>query len=309
MKEKEDLAFSELQIRVVCQIKLSKSGENKKPVSPDGGARREGEKNLLGRLEMLRGSKQACLGPRCAPMAEGMLAHPRNWPPTLNLALSYPSLVLTPFSFSPLHPVTQVTTIDSFAAMNSYFDHSTGFYGSSHNGATDLHHQSPYRSFHPSLAIAGQNTSYHQGSWPNSTFNHSDTSSPYVDAACKLYYGSNHSVAFKSDCSLTKEQNAFKAPSDHQLSTGPSSWHHSSPLRTPASAISPSMATPFDPSCTRSNVSDCSACCTNPATPSSGIESQMQTPELHFLLLNANLKCAFYLYFRSASSCFISRFI
>lgn len=157
--------------------------------------------------------------------------------------------------------------------MNSYFDHSASFYGSSHNGTPDLHHhQSAYRSFHPSLSMPGQNGAYHQASWNNSTFNHTDTPSPY-DAACKLYYGSNHSVAFKSDCSLTKEQSvpSFKSPTDHQMSTSNSWHHHSSPLRTSSATISPSMGPTFtDSTCTRSNVSDCTACCNNANNPSSG---------------------------------------
>ena len=132
-------------------------------------------------------------------------------------------------------------------AMNSYFDHSTGFYNPAHQAAAEAH-QAAYRTFSQSLStLAAPQAPYphHQSSWSNgSTAHHSEASaSPYVDPSCKIYYtGSQQQAQYKSDCALaTKDTttNGFKSPelppASHTMSSSngsSSSWsNHSQSIR------------------------------------------------------------------------------
>lgn len=142
--------------------------------------------------------------------------------------------------------------------MNSYFEHSTGFYNPAHHPADP--HQSAYRSFPHTLSLVptSPQTAYQPASRTNSSSTASDSSSNYVDAACKLYDANPHANSqpppasmFKSECSLSKEQNGFKAPDQM------SAWNSAASLR-PSS----SSGSGFD----SRSVSDAwSACCQNPA--------------------------------------------
>lgn len=144
--------------------------------------------------------------------------------------------------------------------MNSYFDHSTGFYNPAHHSVADPH-QSAYRTFPHSLSLVPSTpqSAYQSSSRTNSSSAASDSSSNYVDAACKLYDPASlpssqppTASVFKSECSLSKEQNGFKAPD--QMTAA---WNSAASLRP-----SPSSGTGFDVN--SRSVSDAwSACCQN----------------------------------------------
>lgn len=119
--------------------------------------------------------------------------------------------------------------------MNTYFDHSSaGFYNPSHQAVAAEAHQAAYRSF---ALMPPSAPSAYQNSRPNSTSAPSDSTSNYVDSACKLYDSpSTQNSAFKaSECVLSKEQNGFKAPGIEQM-TSTSVWN--SPLRPSPSSMS-----------------------------------------------------------------------
>lgn len=141
--------------------------------------------------------------------------------------------------------------------MNTYFDHSAGFY----NPAAAEAHQAAYRSFSQSLSLVPTTPqpSYQPASRNNSSSTASDSSS-YVDAACKSLYDANQSSqqsssasVFKGECGLSKEQNGFKAPDQM------SAWNSAASLRpSPSTGLSMS-AGGFDAS--RSMSDAWSACC------------------------------------------------
>ena len=124
--------------------------------------------------------------------------------------------------------------------MNSYFDHSTGFYTPS---AAAEAHQAAYRSFSQSLSLVPP-TSQSTYQTSNRQPNNSQTDSyNTVDSACKLYdsNGSQSSSAFKSECSsvsgLSKDQtNGFKPPDQMSAAAAASSWNANS-LRPSPSAM------------------------------------------------------------------------
>lgn len=140
--------------------------------------------------------------------------------------------------------------------MNSYFDHSSGFY----NPAAAEAHQAAYRSFSQSLSLVptAPQSAYQTGSRTNSSSTPSDSSSNYVDAACKLYDANSlpssqtASSVFKGECGLSKEQNGFKAPDQM------SAWNTAASLRPSPSSAAMSSAG-FDASRTMSDA--WSACC------------------------------------------------
>jgi len=150
--------------------------------------------------------------------------------------------------------------------MNSYFDHSSaGFYNPAHQAAAAEAHQAAYRSFSQGLTLVpSASSSAYQGSRTNSAATPTDSTSNYVDAACKLYDGtsvSGQSSAFKAECGLSKDQNGFKAP-DQMTAT--SSWN--SALRpSPSSASMSDPMRSFDAAaaaaCSRSVTDAWSACC------------------------------------------------
>lgn len=154
--------------------------------------------------------------------------------------------------------------------MNSYFDHSSaGFYNPAHQAAAAEAHQAAYRSF-SQLTLAPSASSAYQGSRSNAASAPTDSTSNYVDAACKLYDSSSvsgQSGAFKAEC-LTKDQNGFKAP-DQMTPT--SAWN--SALRpspsTVAMANDPMRS--FDAAaaaCSRSVTDAWSACCNSSSAAS-----------------------------------------
>lgn len=147
--------------------------------------------------------------------------------------------------------------------MNSYFEHSTGFYNpAAHAHAADPH-PSAYRSFPHTLSLVPTTpqSAYQPASRTNSSSTASDTSSNYVDSGCKLYDPSPlpssqppTASVFKGECLLSKEQNGFKPPDQM------SGWNS-----TPSLRPSPASSSGFDVS--SRSVSDAwSACCQNTPT-------------------------------------------
>lgn len=163
----------------------------------------------------------------------------------------------------------------------AYFDHGStanGFYNSAEA------HQA-YRTFSQSaLSLMPSAASVASAAYATSASNlrsgqssvtgSSDGSvtSNYVDAACKLYDGSQAAnqaaaaAAFKSECTLSSksEQNGFKAP-EHQMT---SAWQSSlRPSPSSAGMTTPDMRS-FDAAaaaaaCSRSVSDAWSACCNN----------------------------------------------
>ena len=139
--------------------------------------------------------------------------------------------------------------------MNSYFDHSSGFY----NPAAAEAHQAAYRSFSQSLSLAAPQSAY-QATSRTSSSSADNSSSTYVDAACKLYDSSPLPGSSQQGpppppppTSLgAKEQNGFKAPDQM------SAWNSAATLR-PSPATGASMTGGFDAS--RSMSDAWSACC------------------------------------------------
>ena len=156
--------------------------------------------------------------------------------------------------------------------MNSYFDHSTGFYNPAHQASAEA--QAAYRSFSQSLStLATPQSPYppHQSSWSNGSIGHSaEQTSPYVDSACKVYYSPSQQGQYKSDCALAKESNGFKSPEPlHAMPPSSSSWgHNSQSIRS-----SQSVASSFDSSnCPRSE--SCSACyVSSPSVPQGNLST------------------------------------
>ena len=158
--------------------------------------------------------------------------------------------------------------------MNSYFDHSTGFYNPAQAAAEA--HQAAYRSFSQSLSLVPTTpqSAYQSGvRGVNSSSTSNDSSNNYVETACKLYDSSpiassqqQAASVFKNECTSNKsDQNGFKAPTD-QMS---SAWNSAaSALRpSPSSGSMASMGGGFDASRTMTDA--WSACCqTSAGAPS-----------------------------------------
>lgn len=146
--------------------------------------------------------------------------------------------------------------------MNSYFEHSTaGFYSPAHHPAVADPHTSAYRSFPHSLSLMSSTpqSAYQPASRTNSSSTASDSSSNYVESACKLYDPNPLSSSqppsasvFKGECGLSKEQNGFKPPDQM------SGWNS-----TPSLRPSPATGSGFDVN-SRSVSDPWSACCQNP---------------------------------------------
>ena len=148
--------------------------------------------------------------------------------------------------------------------MNSYFDHSSGFYNSSHHhshhhATVADPHQTPYRPFAHSLSLVpAPQPTYQPASRANSSSTASDSSGSYSEAAsCKLYTEavSSHALppaqpvpppVFKGEA-VKDQQNGFKAP--EQL---PSAWN-----------ARPTTAGGFD---VNSRSDAWTACCQNPSS-------------------------------------------
>ena len=152
--------------------------------------------------------------------------------------------------------------------MNSYFDHSStaGFYNPAHQAAAEAH-QAAYRSFSQTLSLVPSASQSYGQSGTRSNSTPSETSNNYVDAACKLYDGSQSSSNFKPDC-ISKETNGFKTPSNSDQMTPTSAWNSSALRPSPSSVSMAGMAADpmrsFDAAaaaCSRSVSDAWSACC------------------------------------------------
>lgn len=134
--------------------------------------------------------------------------------------------------------------------MNSYFDHSSGFY----NPAAAEAHQAAYRSFSQSLSLVPTTpqSAYQPASRTNSSS--TDSSTNYVDAACKLYDANSLPSSQPSQAAGSKDQNGFKAPDQM------TAWNTAASLRpNPGSASMSGVTGGFDAS--RSMSDAWSACC------------------------------------------------
>lgn len=153
--------------------------------------------------------------------------------------------------------------------MNSYFDHSStaGFYNPAHQAAAEAH-QAAYRSFSQTLSLVPSATQSYGQSGTRSNSTPSEASNNYVDAACKLYDGSQSSSNFKSSECISKETNGFKTPSNSDQMTPASAWNSSALRPSPSSVSMAGMAADpmrsFDAAaaaCSRSVSDAWSACC------------------------------------------------
>lgn len=168
----------------------------------------------------------------------------------------------------------------SIKMMNSYFDHSStaGFYNPAHQAAAEAH-QAAYRSFSQNLSLLPSATQSYGQSGTRSNSTPSEASNNYVDAACKLYDGSQSSSNFKSSDCISKETNGFKTPSNSDPMTPTSAWNSTSALRpSPSSVSMAGIAAAADPmrsfdaaaaACSRSVTDAWSACCQGTSAGSS----------------------------------------